>query len=720
MRGELAIKRLLYDRGEDRKRRGESASINGVTISQGSESAVRQSCMPAGILLNLLTVGASCPYHCSWSYSISIRWASARVGAFTIAFAGSVRRGFSVRQTASSYIPSMWALGHPLVPRQDGSATDEFAKMRSPEKPRGHREFRRFVWRLIMPVPTLGSVGVSRRTVLKAAAAAASAGAALGLPSIAATTARSNVRFEPTLVGAIRWDAWVGGDWHVGATVNRTLSPQEYQFRLPFYAQITVPDRMLVEQNFDAEVSGEAPSGWTVSSAAGTSVAVEDAMDHPGKNVHLHDESETSPASMTHAFASQSRAVTVKWDWKETVAGRWGRALLIGGSTAVVDIATTTDAAGKHLVMRSPDGTWKVLQDITDDTWYSLKVIADPAPPQASPWVDVYVNGTRRISKAPLLASTRRFDNLTLRTNETLTSDLYVDNVSVAITESVNANGATQAIMDQEIQYAVSAGIDYWAFVYYPQEPLSRARNLYLSSAHRNDVNWCALLDGNFTGAFDANLAILAPHFAEPNYQKVLGGRPLLYFLTGADAAKVAKVRTKAAELGVPNPYIVVMAWTAESAATLKATVGADAVSRYATGGGNGATYDSVAATETELWTDYASAAGEVVPTVSTGWDNRPRYDYPVSWIGDYTSLQNNWEQQATPGEIATHLAGAIRWGNTHPTVTPANTVLIYAWNEFDEGGWICPTLHELRDSARPLRLDAIAGVSRTGLAKPR
>ncbi|MFF0267092.1 hypothetical protein [Kribbella sp. NPDC004536] len=560
--------------------------------------------------------------------------------------------------------------------------------------------------------------GLRRRDVLKAAAVVAGGGAVVGLPGGTAAAAGPRVSATRTAVGAIRWDAWVGADWHTGSTVNRTLSPQEYQFRLPYYAQITVPNRLLVDQSFDSDTTGAGPSGWTVSAPTGTSVSVEAATDRTGKIVHLHDGSTTSPASMVHTFASQSHAVTVEWDWKETVAGTWARALLVDGSTAAVDIATTTDANGKHLVMRAPDGSWKVLQDVADNTWYSIKVIADPTPPQESPWVDVYVDGVRRISHAALLVSGATFDNLTLRTNETLTSDLYVDNVSVAVTESVNSNGATQAIMDQEIQYAAAAGIDYWAFVYYPQDPLSRARNFYLSSAHKNDVNWCALLDGNFTGAFDANLAALAPHFAESNYQKVLGDRPLLYFLSGATATNVASTRAKAAELGVADPYIVVMAWTAQSAADLKTSVGADAVSRYATGGTNGATYASLASAEAGLWTDYATAGGQVVPTVSTGWDNRPRYDYPVSWIADYASLKNNWVQQATPTEIANHLGAAVQWNGAHSANAAANAVLIYAWNEFDEGGWICPTLYELRDSGRPLRLDAIAGVSRNSAAK--
>ncbi|MFI1092336.1 hypothetical protein [Streptomyces sp. NPDC020917] len=524
-----------------------------------------------------------------------------------------------------------------------------------------------------------------------------------------------DARSARTLVGAIRWDAWVGGEYHVGSTVNRTLSPQEYQFRLPYYADITVPGRVLVDQGFDSDTTGAAPSGWSVSAPSATTVAVAARPDGGGKCVYLHDASGSDMASMTHTFTPQNRALTVEWEWKETVAGKWSRALLVAGSSAVVDIATRVDATGKQLVYRAPDGSWNVIQAIADDTWYALKVIADPAPPQESaPWVDIFVDGVRRVSHAALLVSAPTFDSLTLRTNETLTSDLYIDNVSVEVTESVNSDGASQGVMDQEIHYAAAAGIDYWAFVYYPQEPLAQGRELYLSSAYKDDVNWCAIADGNFLSAFDANLAELASHFGETNYQKVLSGRPLVYFFSAPTADQVTKMRAKATEAGVPDPYIVVMGWTAPSAGALKTAVGADAVSRYATGAGNGAAYSSLAASETAQWSDYATAAGQVVPTVTTGWDERPRYDYPVSWEPDYSTFANSWAQQATPGEIATHLGGAVSWSNTHTANTPANTVLIYAWNEFDEGGWICPTLAEIQNSGRPLRLDAIASVPRT------
>lgn len=564
--------------------------------------------------------------------------------------------------------------------------------------------------------------GPSRRDVLKVAAAV-TGGAALGLPGAgpAAAAGEQVPRADRTLVGAIRWDAYTGLDTRHGMGVNRLLSPEKYHFRMPYYSEITVPEPVLVNQGFDAEATGGAPSGWTVSAGTGTEVSVVQSPDREGKSVHLHDTSTAGMAAMSRTFAGQDRAVTVRWDWRETAAGGWSRALVGGGSTTVVDIATRREGGGKQLVCRTPSGTWQVVQAIADDTWYSIRVIVDPAPPVgATPWVDIFVDGVRKVYHTPLLGSPATLDRLHFQTNPSQTSDLYVDNVNVEVTESVNCDETSQAIMDQQIRYAHAAGIDYWAIDYYSHPELRQARDLYLSSAYKNQVNWCALIT---EWNWDTYLPELVTRFGESNYQKVLGGRPLIYFLGPTTADRVAKMRARTAEAGLADPYVVVMRWTAKDAAETKTAMGADAVSRYSTGQTNGAPYSSLTDLETRLWSEYATAAGQVIPTVSTGWDSRPQYDYPVPWgsqpSDDYLRHKDIWTQQATAAQIATHLGGAIRWSNTHPGSTPANAVLIYAWNEYLEGGWICPTLHELKDSGRPLRLDAIAGVPRTGVARP-
>ena len=46
-----------------------------------------------------------------------------------------------------------------------------------------------------------------------------------------------------------------------------------------------------------------------------------------------------------------------------------------------------------------------------------------------------------------------------------------------------------------------------------------------------------------------------------------------------------------------------------------------------------------------------------------------------------------------TPGELASHLNDAIHFVRAHPESCESRAILIYSWNENDEGGWLTPTL---------------------------
>src|ERR1051325_6873730 len=59
-----------------------------------------------------------------------------------------------------------------------------------------------------------------------------------------------------TLVGAIRWDGWVGnaatpnaGADYVGQQMQRALGPHQYHDRLPFYAEPPVGDSVYIDGN---------------------------------------------------------------------------------------------------------------------------------------------------------------------------------------------------------------------------------------------------------------------------------------------------------------------------------------------------------------------------------------------------------------------------------------------------------------------------------------
>lgn len=549
-----------------------------------------------------------------------------------------------------------------------------------------------------------------RRDVIRAAAVMAGAGA-LTLVASPAHGATSIAAPERTLVGAIRWDAWVGRQSSFGSAVNRSLSPEKYRYRLPFYAT-TQPGELLAE-DLSTATPGTRPSGWALTESDESSVTVVACLDTTGNAVQLHTRAGAA-AGMARRFPSADTAITATWTWKEQSVDGEGGATLSDGITPIIELVTRGDAGSRELVMRSADGSWLTVQAMTADVWYAIKVIVDLAPPLgAARWVDVFVDGLRKVNHAPLPRAASKLDGLSFHRISTEPAQQFVHTIGVDLTESVNCDATPATVMDREIRFANAAGIDYWAFVYYPQEPLSSGRNLYLSRARMKDVRWCAVLDSNFTNNFTKYLSDLVDHFRNGRYQTVLDGRPLVYFFTGATVSNVSALRAAASAAGLANPYIVAMAWTAAAAAELKATVGADAVSRYVTGLTHGASYDDLATYEAGLWDEYGAAAGPVVPTVSTGWDKRPRYDYPVPWEPNFTGFKDQWVAQGTPAQIANHLDAAIHWGAANPSHTPVRNVLIYAWNEFDEGGWICPTLYEMRDSGRPLRLEAISSVPR-------
>jgi len=278
--------------------------------------------------------------------------------------------------------------------------------------------------------------------------------------------------------------------------------------------------------------------------------------------------------------------------------------------------------------------------------------------------------------------------------------------------QQVKIDGSSQEIMDQEINFAADAGLDYWAFVQYDHDiPLSRALNNYLSSPQRDRINFCLILHIPF-GAPPARWPIQRDRalamLKEPGYQTVLDGRPLVYSFDmkhqGQFAAeRFAEFRRMAQEAGL-NPYYVYMGWSPRSDFAFASQHGFDAVSSYAAASKVADFAQLCQYIETDLWGNAVAAGVPYIPIVSTGWDPSPRNDNPVSWG---TGRDDRCVPTATPAEIASHLKRAVDFVQKNPKVCPARAVIVYAWNEHDEGGWLAPTwTAEGKPDAQ--RLDAI------------
>ncbi|MDI7275658.1 MAG: hypothetical protein QME94_06735 [Anaerolineae bacterium] len=282
----------------------------------------------------------------------------------------------------------------------------------------------------------------------------------------------------------------------------------------------------------------------------------------------------------------------------------------------------------------------------------------------------------------------------------------------------------TQEIMDQEIAYAAAAGLDYWAFVTYePDDPMSLGLKLYLASAHRHKINFCLNLLGGHLRNPDGWLAKVerfVGYFREPAYQTVLDGRPLVYlFMAEAmvgdggfaswQAAReaIGRLREAAVAAGIATPYLVIQDWSFSTAKKCLEQLGADAIGAYASnGGGKHAPYADLAGHTERTWDTMRWMRQKAVPLVTAGWDRRPRVENPVPWEKGLGGTMDEYYEPPRPEELAAHLQAALDWVARYPETAEANAILIYAWNEVDEGGWLVPTLAE-----GTARLDAIGKV---------
>jgi len=287
-------------------------------------------------------------------------------------------------------------------------------------------------------------------------------------------------------------------------------------------------------------------------------------------------------------------------------------------------------------------------------------------------------------------------------------------------------------VLEKEIDCAIQGGLDYWAFTAYPERsPLSDTLKTFLSCKNREKIRFCLFLPmwpayGRIPddAAERAYWAYLLRMSAQPNYLKVQGTRPVFFmgFFNDALAKKVLAgpwtgFTNELSRCGLGHPYLVFCEGSAKSSKRYSDLFGGDALSAYATASSQakGAPFSELAVQAETYWEKCEATGTPAVPICMTGWDHRPRVLNPVSW--ESYQLKKDADQyyykSGTPDELAAHIGRGVKWYTKHPGKSGTELVLIYAWNEIDEGGWLVPALPP-PDGEGTARLDALRNVLRT------
>lgn len=281
-----------------------------------------------------------------------------------------------------------------------------------------------------------------------------------------------------------------------------------------------------------------------------------------------------------------------------------------------------------------------------------------------------------------------------------------------------------QEAMDQEIDFATDAGIDFFIFngptrtLYANGWELHNNLDAYLNNQREDKIKFVFALYGHEAidyGRSKVNLMLdeIVAYMQLPSWQKVLGNRPLVPVLwplqfesmlvSQADEEErmtlsefVDLIRTRVMAAGLENPYIIAQEINRsyQHSSTFQ-SAGFDAFTDYQGGyGGAEATRDQ--------GPSYASATQELIQTYENSFLGAMPFIPPMpvgmyAWPRATSDIYYHY-REPLQGDIADRIEQTFGFLKSHPEQCDAQVVFSYSWNEHSEGGWLCPTMGESPD----------------------
>lgn len=283
--------------------------------------------------------------------------------------------------------------------------------------------------------------------------------------------------------------------------------------------------------------------------------------------------------------------------------------------------------------------------------------------------------------------------------------------------DKIRYHKRTMEEYEREMQYAIDAGIDYFAYCWYGESPkkqeiewqnnlweLSYARRMHSKSSLNKQLKMCAILG---VGAkekelTESELLDLIMEMKEDYYQKI-DGRPLLYIYDGHKYKLVEKVKETCRENGVAEPYFAYMYYevTKDEMEEMGAV---NTVSAYSFPKSAG-TYDEFMTHLINDMDEKVRLGLKIIPRFSFGWNPAPRMDNPIPW---YAYADEDYLSGTTNEDIR---KGAERFGDwiqKNSDAASLGHILMFAWNEFEEGAHICPTYDSDGKNIDTTRLETV------------
>ena len=258
--------------------------------------------------------------------------------------------------------------------------------------------------------------------------------------------------------------------------------------------------------------------------------------------------------------------------------------------------------------------------------------------------------------------------------------------------------------VQRQIDLAADHGLAFFAFCWYwhnnrqainrkaiAEDPKHAGLELFLKAPNNRRMKFCLLVANHQgfeiqgTKAWQQAADFWMPYLKHPLHLTV-GGNPLLIIFSpgGGDKDGFACLQQAARQAGLPGVAVAACGGgRADLGYTHKTHY--NTVPGYAAGSEK-RPYAELVQHNQRAW--GGSRTMPYIPVLTAGWDKRP-------WEGPAGLNQRpGWYfPDRTPEQFAGFLRAALDWMDKHPEQTTAERIaLIYAWNEFGEGGYLAPT----------------------------
>jgi len=276
----------------------------------------------------------------------------------------------------------------------------------------------------------------------------------------------------------------------------------------------------------------------------------------------------------------------------------------------------------------------------------------------------------------------------------------------------------SQLQVDRNINQAVNAGVNFFAFDYYDlvqsryptDRTLNEALGYYLTSQQRSRINFCLTFidQAPFQPAahdWPRLVSTWIQYFKQPDYVRV-NGKPLFIIFSPEHMRDIFGsskgvytalnyLRGQVAKAKLPGVTIAVgttVSPSANPANVAKLRVeGYDVTTGYnyhSNGGEKYRTpvpYSNLVQENRSMWDRVAKAyTYPYMPVITSGWDQRFSYREQKTAI---------IYKDRTPVQFACYAAAARQWvDNNAKHTVKEKIVMVFAWNESGEGGAIIPT----------------------------